>query len=81
MQKRTLSMASIQTYRHQCTLCTGVFGQAALITSRTTVIKTIGVSMFIKCLITGVITEYKTENLEGPEFLHRNTGVRHFRTT
>ena len=32
-------------------------------------------------LITGVITEYKTEIMGGAEFLHRNTGVLHFWTT
>ena len=44
-------------------------------------IKTIGVSMFIYCLITGVIKEYKTEITGRPKFLHRNTWVRHFWTT
>ena len=32
MKKHTLSMSSIHTYRYQCTLCTGVIGQAALVT-------------------------------------------------
>ena len=36
--------------------------------SRTTVIKTIGVSMFIYSLITGVIIEYKMEILGGSAF-------------
>ena len=32
----------------------------------------------VKCPITGVKTEYKTEIMGGPEFLHGNTGVRYF---
>ena len=45
------------------------------------VIKTlrVDVSMFIYCLITGVITEYKTEIWGGkPEFSQRDTQVLHF---